>query len=429
MLAMALSYGLGLGVLAHILFLIGILRLQYHFGLIAVLMISLGVLTGICLRVRQFPCSFRRDADIQSQKINWINGLVLFYIWCSVLYAFWRAMHVPIGYWDEVATSSFVGKVVFFDKSLPALSLLPHSAYPLTVPLIQTWISLGLGYWDEQLVKLIFPLAFLSYVGVHYSFLLNVTNRRWAIAGTALLISSNFLLFQATIAYRDLFMLYYNCTAILLLLLWHRNKDDGFLVLAGLYSGLMTFIKLEGLGYLFLHTLLLAVLLFKGKTKGQGGSDNFRGLLKRFRLFAVPGYAIGLFFYVYKLMAGIAPADDRIRIAFSLEQFLRIPHIINRFLAEMFFIGGWNIVWFFLAVSWMGVVCLKKQLTDESKMLGLMILAFLVLYGGLAFLPLNFPWLAGPRSHTTLSRGFLHFSPLAVLLAVLLNFNMRETKD
>ena len=78
----------------------------------------------------------------------------------------------------------------------------------------------------------------------------------------SILFSSNLLIFHAAISYSDFFLLYYNCTSVLLLLAWRREKDDGYLILAALLAGLATFVKLEALSYLMMHLVLVVAITF-----------------------------------------------------------------------------------------------------------------------------------------------------------------------
>ena len=293
----------------------------------------------------------------------------------------------------------------------------PHPSYPVLVPLAETWVALNLGTWSDQLIKIIFPFATLSFLAIYNYFLASYTNKRWALLGVVMLLSSIFFINQSTIAYRDIFLSSYTCTAIMLLLIWLSKKDDAFLILASLYAGLATFIKVEGTPHLLICTALFFLVLFYQK-RGSFGKN-----IIAFFKFTIPSFGICLVFYLYKILRGF----PSIRIAhgghidLALENLKRIPLIIKMFSEDIFLSGNWNIIWFLLVLS-LVVNFGKIRKRIEVKLLLIALIMFFGLYFSIALFTTEFMWVAGSKSPTTLSRLILHFFPLATLLIVLLNY-------
>jgi len=264
---MSLAFGLGFGVFSHLMLLMGAASLTYNF-----LNISLVTLmtAGILVVLIWFS---RGDSDSASKYENsiidqlgkkntastQINPFILIagscFIFYYLFYIFWSALSLPVYTWDSIATTVYNAKIIFYERSLPFHSL-AHPAYPLQIPLILSWISFNLGYWDDQLIKIIFPVVFVCFIFVFWYFMRSFTNKNWSLLGLLFLFSSNFIIFHATISYRDIFMMFYNCVAIFLLLIWKDQKNNTVLTLAALFAGLGTFIKLEGTAYLLIHIVL-----------------------------------------------------------------------------------------------------------------------------------------------------------------------------
>jgi len=318
---------------------------------------------------------------------------------------------MPIASWDAIATIAFKAKIFFFEPSLPLLNLLPHSSYPLFVPFIESWIAFNLGFWDNILIKIIFPCAFLSYLTIHYKFLADFTNKTWALLGCVILLSSNFFIYHATISYRDFFMMYFNCITIMLLIYWSQRKENSFLILAALFAGFATFTKLEGTGYLLIHTLLVIVILWNNKEMTL--SNKF----KKFLLFVIPSYLLCLPFHIYKFATGIAGMAGRMNLEVTQENIARLPTLINDFASNLFWSGNWNIIWFLLLIS---LLCNYKKLwhSPNIKLLTFPLLMFFVVY--LFILTLTPTKISNPG---LLSRIILHFFPLSVLIIILLNYS------
>jgi len=422
-LKIALAYGLGLGLLAIWMLCLGML--QQNFNLFSIGM-PLIVVTSIFM-----ICDLKRKKHIKttmtlvpSKKSASQHGfmkilkalfitLLIVFIAQNIFYVFWRSMAIPISTWDAIATIAFKAKIFFFEQSLPPLGHLPHGAYPLFVPLIESWIAFNLGYWDDLLVKIIFPCAFLSYLTIHYKFLAYFTDKTWALLGCTVLLSSNFFIYHATISYRDFFLMYFNSITIMLLLFWNHRKSNLFLILAGLFAGLTTFTKLEGTGYLFIHTFLVIGLLWKNET------FPLMHKLKKFIIFAIPSYLICLPFHIYKICLGVSGMSGRMNLATTDEYLVRLPVIASDFFSNLFFSGNWNIIWFLLLIS---LVLHARKIQDsiEIKLLFLSLVMFFLTY----FIFLTFTS-ALIDNIGLLSRIILHFFPISVLLIILLNYPLK----
>ncbi len=416
----SISFCLGLGFLTSWMIVLSMVQIPWSVELINYPLLFLSILINLYLIKTN---STRRKEERGIKQITSTNqktltsiiyALILGYIFYQILFTFWKALSFPLYTWDEIFIIAIKAKVFYFSQSLEKINLLPLPSYPLHVPLSMSWVALNLGNWHEQFVKIIFPFIFLSILGIHFTFLRQKTSRFWATLGIALLVSSNFFVYHASIAYQEMPLIAYNLSIPLLFLLAQREKEDGFLILAGLFAGFSTHTKLEALGYVALNSFLLIYLL---TTQDK---NPFFIKIKRFLKFIIPAGIIYLLYVCTRIHYQIPTAEDRFICDFTANSFSRIPIIFSTMIENIFFSGNWNILWLLLLASFLKN---QKKLATcfETRLLTLALCSYFLLYFAISFLTPNFASISGPESPTVLSRVILHFFPLVPLLIVLLN--------
>ena len=158
------------------------------------------------------------------------------YVGYQIYISFFLAIALPIYSWDSIYVIAPKAKILFYNGSMDQIKLLPLSSYPLQVPFSMTWVSFCLGVWDDQMVKIIFPLIFLCFVVIYFEFLKLLTNVRWALLGTVLLASSNLLTYHASIVYQDIFVMFYNMVSLILIFYGSIKKVYGGESVVGQWS-------------------------------------------------------------------------------------------------------------------------------------------------------------------------------------------------
>lgn len=417
--SLALAYGLGLGILTQWMLLLGIFEIPLHLGTIG-LPLCIFALCLVFLYLKKYKTSQSKKNHVllpednsQSSSnytflLKLLCGLAILFIGYNLIFVFWRSLTISVQSFDVLATISFKAKIIYFDGSLHRLNL-PHGSYPLHVPFTQAWITMNLGRWDNYLIKIIFPLTFSAYIAFQYYYIKSLAGRIWAALSICLLLFSNFFVFHATIGYRDFFMMYYNCTTIILIILWQRKKYDNILTLASLFAGITTFTKLEGTGYLFAHTLLLLYILWKEN------SYPLQEKTKKLLRFMVPSFSICLIFHLYKIQIGLANFANRIQFINLFETFDRILVISQGFITNLFYSGNWNLIWLVLLFSM--IINFKRiKIYVEVRIFLLALTIFFAMYFAIPIFTINIIY-----HPTLLSRTILHFFPLSVILIILLN--------
>ena len=427
----ALAYGLGMGVLTQMMFLSGILKIPFHLSTLApplLLIILIGRLVhkkqtaGQNKKITEALSSLNKvSADERFQRSTPkepTKGDLLYYgsflfLTFYTLFVFWRALHLPIFEWDAFAFISYKAKIFFYTRELPSLLQLPHSSYPLHVPLMETWVALTIGSWDDQMIKIIFPLAFLSYLVIHYHVLaILLGHRSWAMFGTALLVTSHQFVFYGSVAYREIFMVLYNVSTILLLLLWQqKRREPGYLYLAGLFAGLATFTKLEGMAYLFIYLVICWLITGNQKVLHKDRWIDRARFVTTSLLFFLP-------FFLFKMLTQ-TPSSEKTHLSCPGDIFGQLFLILGSFSHYLFFSGNWNMLWFLLILSLPKFFLTKQR--PETVLVGLAIGLFFVLYLGIGVSTGSGQYLVGTIAIDAVPRIILHFFPLCPLFLMLLN--------
>jgi len=348
-LAVFVSYGLGMGLLAHCMLWMAFFRIPYDMAMITAGLLIIISILWICLvkvfKVRWSPVSgnlfISRSRDQNAGlMIFWgaITLMTLFYIWV-------RLFIVPVTGWDTLATILFKAKVFFFRRSLDDLSRLPHSTYPLQMSFAVTWLSLVLDRWNEQMTAgSIFFGYILSFLGGAWFFLKRMgVSRSWTAMFIGFVISSNFFLVHFSGFYGDFPQAYYNFFVFACLVLWVQERRSAWLYLAAVLSGMGAFIKLEGLLYSGIHCLTVFVMLWR-----SSGSRSWRTIAAKMGIFLGILAVWIVPFLVYKqLVLPPLPVTDQnfnfsmIRPEFSIGKFGMMVWVLW---ADLLFSGNWSLI-------------------------------------------------------------------------------------
>ena len=142
-----------------------------------------------------------------------------------------------------------------------------HPGYPMTIPLLQVWVSSALGNWDESLINLPWLVCFWGLGLAFYG------QSRAAGATPVLSMTFTYLLLSlpllnshvALAGYADLLMGVCYCAAIMAFHNWSVSREPGQGVLALLFILFCPLVKNEGFYWslTFLPALVFALLPFR----------------------------------------------------------------------------------------------------------------------------------------------------------------------
>jgi len=419
LLSLALAYGLGTGLISVWMFILGVCNISFKVGAINYPLGILAILLYILsLKHMKAPQTQNNTRPLDSSLFTNLSLIFGIYILVHVGYVFWQSFNVPIFQWDAFSTHGFNAKVLYFEQSLKYLKNQPHG-----------WLNLNLGSWDHQYVKTMLPFYFLSFLIIQYHFLNMFASKQWSLFGLVLLVSSPFFVYHSTVVYHDFIFLFYNITAVLLLLMWNREKSNVYLLSASVFAGLAGFTKLVGAVFLLIHVFLLIIML--SSSKNYSFFDKFKNFMK----FCIPSFSICLAFHIYKYFsAGVQLAQKtkaiggfdlfKLRFNVSLDLLSKLGDVLHKFFDNLLLSNNWNILWLIFFLS---LFKLKEiKLTTEIKLLLLALGLFFSIYIAGATLTQHYYWVV--KTNTVLSRCILHFFPLAPTLIILINFSDKSGK-
>lgn len=415
-----LSYGIGTGLLTNWVIILSFLEIPLN-----AISINLPILTlTLFLTYLSIKKRFESESRILKRKmtIDPLNCLFWVYILYILSFIFWSGINIPISEWDTFSTLGLKAKTIYYNQSLDYLSFIGKFDYPIHLEILLAWLSFCLGYWDNTLIKIFYPMSCLAFLAVQYYFLRFFVSSRWALFSLVLLLSSAFVIYHSLISYRDVTMMFYNCTSILLILLWHREKKIMYLIMGALFSGFTSFIKLEGFGYLGIHLLLVCLLMF------HTNHLKIKEKTKLIAMFGIIGFGIYSIFTLYKnlhILPFVAPeminpdhfSLSHLNLNFSSETFFRIKIVLRRYISNFFLSGNWSLVWLIFFISIIHIT--DKVISMEIKALSFVLVSFFTIYLISYIFTQHYVWVA--FKDDVLSRSLLHIFPIITILIPLLN--------
>ncbi|MBN2057416.1 MAG: hypothetical protein JW782_01285 [Candidatus Saganbacteria bacterium] len=346
----------------------------------------------------------------QGRLVYWSERTLLLAVILKIGYVFFEALIKPVVAWDAWTSWAFKARIFFIDK-VPLVSYFERypigiKDYPLHIPFLETWIYNCLGVWNDQVVKIIFPLYFVCLLLILYYGLRRLLPRLNSLIFTFVLSALPFLTYHATISYADFPLAFYYLAGLMLLYLFMASKDKSFLLLSMLYLGCLPWVKKEGM--LLLAVVLFVYLLYLFFEK-DGASFKDK-LLSDLKYLVVP-LLLSAPWALFKTAMGIgANRDQRPYLpAFSVlaERLVNLLRISGE---KMFFSGNWNILWalFFLV----GAIYFWRIISSKAKYLFLTVLLNLAALAAIYLFTDSYKYLL---DGTTLNRNMLTFIPSLVL--------------
>ena len=416
----ALSWAVGTGALTWLMFFLVITKIPLTVINLAVPgLIFLGIALPVMIR-NGYP--LLNAAELANTMKNafsfppaegkltfWLERSLLGAIILKVIYVFFEALIKPVVAWDAWGNWALKAKIFFLDP-VPLVSYFERYRaglpdYPLHLPLLESWIYTCLGEWNDQLVKIIFPLYFLSLLLLFYYALRRTAPRLNALLFTFLLSSLPFLVYHATIEYADFPLALYYSFSLILLYLWAEKSDRGFFLCSALLAGMLPLVKKEGLVYLLIILFILAIILL---IKKSSLAEKTRAFIS-YAIFPVLICSPWLIFTkLLRLEGAGVQAPHLIALPDLLD---RLLNIIIIFFNKMFLSGNWNIIWplfcLVMILSYRSLLTSKLKLILFSIVLNLAFLAAIYLFtDSYAFL----------LDGTTLNRNLLVLMPSVVFI-------------
>jgi len=342
--ALAISFGLGVGLVSLEMFIFYLLGIKFDLLSISapwLILMAFNLLTRRVYRLNPIPAEGKGPGVLENIFVLGIS--------IEVFYAFFRALIKPIESYDAIAIYAIKSKIFYLAGTIPReyfgclAGIFPHPDYPLNIPLAETFFYLIFGQLNDQLVKIIFPIFYLGILSLAYWAIRRFASRLHALIFTFMLATIPQFSAYATNAYLDLILSFYYFASALLLLRWLLDRDDtASLVLSALMAALAAWTKNEGIMYCAINVFLMCVFVFTGRKparkRGAVAVLVYAGIL----------LAINLPWLLIKAAAHITNTDvDVMNIdpVNFVKQIYKITPILYEFQKEFFNPKKWLIVW------------------------------------------------------------------------------------
>lgn len=404
---LALSYLIGCGIFTLLIFIIGAFGIALTLPNICIAAaIALAAPAVIAAKNKALALDLR---SMRLEHLKWYEAVISTLIVLRAAFVLFEDLIKPVISVDAFANWSLRAKVFFFESGLSVNAAGGYFAgggqtfYPINIPLMETWIAKVLGYWNDELFKVIFGLFLISLLTVFYCSIRRFASRPVSLLSTYLLSTLPLLVHHATIEYTDLPLCVYFICSALFLLNYFESNDERHLYFSSLLAGISAWTKSEGMSLLLINLFVLFVHLIR--TNKDAGK--MFGSLSKYLLiglaFKIPWSVFNFYYHIPKNVW------QKIEYTKVFENLYRIPVIIEYFYRKLFFYGNWNIAWFvFIAALIFSLRDLKKTRYFYSLMLIILVMsAFAFLY----YITPSYQWLL---EGTTLNRNILIIMPMVI---------------
>jgi len=406
---LALSYVIGTGFLSFYIFYIGLFRIKFTWGSIAIfpsvavfILLLLAKKRGMKYVLGLAPR--RRFGRLNFGKKLLMAGISVLLLW-KIIFIGFLIISKPTYFDDSVSNYNYKAKNFYYNRALVLDPAHPdflgghEPRYPDMNPLFKTWVSLCLGEWKEYAVNLNTLLYFLALGLIMYHNLARIISPYMSLIFTYLLLSIPLLTFHAGFAHMDLIVSFYCFAGLVYLFRWIREKDRLSFLISALLFCVGISAKDEVIG-LFIGGALPVLILYQiiQSTKLKKIFQTTGIYLSIVIFLNIPWFVVKK---IYNLASG--PPDHYRKFEFHPEAF----SILGTYLFDS---GNYNILWttFFCLL----IISLPLIIRTELKYITVSLAGILTIILVLFIFTPFFEYL---RIGTTINRALLSAVPVAIL--------------
>ncbi len=250
------STGLGLGIIAYIVFILGQAGLVYFKILIITLCVLFALFFKNILLLIKDLYSYVKNIKIGDWSL--FDKILLAVLTLAFVFSLAGALAPPIG--NDALAYHLIHPKIFIKTH--SVSFIPYTRESLWPYLTEMLFTLGMLLENSILAKLFHYLfGVLAAIAV-YCFARRFVNRKAGLLSAALFYLSPGIFMQASYAYVDLSLCFYVFCAFYLFLSWITDREIQYLVFSGILFGLALSVKiLAAIGLIPVLVLLLYVLV------------------------------------------------------------------------------------------------------------------------------------------------------------------------
>ena len=367
---LALGFLTGLILLVMIMFFLGLARVPV--GKTSVL-VSWLLLSAVALWFLFRKGSFLFDVQeargaLRLDLRGWsaVESLLLALLALKTIYLFFVTLVKPVIDVDAISMYSIGAKGIFYSKSFLTPFVFERlSSKPLFPFLSQAWVLIGLGDFNDCLIKVLTPVMFLCLLVIFYAALRRYYSRLAALVFTFLLSTLPFMVFHAATAYSDFPQMVYYALGAVYLFLFMKEQDQprssgsafSFLAVSAILLGASVWVKRGGLALVGLN---LVVLLVYSLMRHLLNKDKWRAFLPAaiaFLVISLPSIVYGQAGFLFRGMAGIV-GGAATETASSAGEVNRLQVVMETVLKKLFLYADWQLL--FLLFLLVLIFCFRR---------------------------------------------------------------------
>jgi len=342
-----LAFGLGFGLITLVMFYFSLLSIAcIPLNISLASLIPFAILSAVNARK-----TLQTDSVVlkAKSKYSFWELLLIFMILFNMAMVAFRAYFQTIDIWDRWAVWAFKAKVYFVHQRIPFerfsefVRVWGNWDYPNHVPLMEAWVALNLGYWNDQLTRLVFPLFFIGISVCVFCLCCRSIPRPWSLMATFCL-SSLPLLQDLTIgALTEPVLAFYYLFSLALLLRWMHTEDKVLLILSAVFGGLTAWTKNEGMVYVLFNWFTLMLFLHKNR-------NNYpcKVITKLLGFYALIVLAVILPHLIFKTLFGLKNVlinVNNISLPLILQNLRGVPDGLEMLFGYLFIFHDFNLLW------------------------------------------------------------------------------------
>ena len=413
------SYFLGFGTVTIEMFIIGMLGFEFTKFNIIVPWIPIILLNAFLFWKKNRKIYIEPK---KAKRYTYWELILLALVSLQTVYNLLRALLKPIESYDSVAIYALKAKMLYLDHGISGEFFSnvaqwfhgAHPDYPLFIPLSETWVYTFLNGFNDIIVKLIFPLFYLSFIFIFYSILNKATkNRKLAIIFTFLLATVKQFSDYSTIGVCDMELGMFFFIAIACFYLWTKDRNKSyFLNLSLAATALCVWTKNEGM----LLALIAAVIVIAYMILYLKILDN-RSKIRLLLYCAITFIFILLwtFFKKYHNLVNDNFTMSMMSPTLFLINIKKIPVILYEYQKQFFGIKKWNIIWILWIIIW-----IRNFKESFRGTIGLLTASFLLFSIGYSLVYIFSTVEINYFLTTTASRFLLHILPVTIFWMALI---------
>ena len=346
-------------------------------------------------------------------SLTFLEKFLLAVILIQTIYVFLRALIIPMEAFDSILNFGMRAKVFYFNQGIPAnyfsefKDVIYNIEYPLLLSLTETCGYIFLGQFHDGLIKIIFPLYYLSILMFTFGFFRRFFSRENSLLFLFFLATVPQFVEFATNGYAEILVSFYFTVSAFYIILWMTTKKPEALIVSAVCCALMLWTKTEGLMLICANIALVIVYGILEK------SSHWRTLLK---YIAFCSLLLMLYWVVIHAMGvnvhGMFKAQKN--PPHLWEYLSRTGPILYEYQMHIFGPKKWNLIW----ILWIGLVIFRLKRSWEvgvryvTMLLGTVFLGYFIVF----MMADSYEWVL----EKTASRFILHFLPLLVYHGALL---------